>query len=107
MAIGDGRRYVTALITLDAEALPVYAARLGLEGRVPEELAGSAEIRGELQAAIDRANARLNSNEQIKRFTVLPTAWLPDTDVLTPTAKLKRRVINAKYADDIAAMYAG
>src|SRR5206468_938178 len=76
VAIGDGRRYVTALITLDPEALPVYASRLGLEGRGLDNLAGSDEIRAELQSAVDRANARLNSNEQIKRFAILAQAWL-------------------------------
>ncbi|MDH6291260.1 AMP-dependent synthetase/ligase [Rhodococcus opacus] len=106
VAVGDGRRYVTALITLDPEAVPVYAARLGLGDAQLAQLVESAEIRQEVQAAVDRANGRLNSNEQVKRFALLPTAWTPDSDELTPTAKLKRRVIHSKYVDAIDALYA-
>jgi long-chain acyl-CoA synthetase len=107
VAIGDGRRYVTALITLDPEALAVRARRLGLGDRSVPELAESVEIRAELQSAVDRANGRLNRNEQVKRFAVLPEVWVPDSEELTPTAKVRRRVVHAKYADRIEALYAG
>ena len=105
VAIGEGRRYVGALITVDQEALPVYAKRFGLEGVSLEELAASEQIRAEIQAAVDRGNEHLNSSEQVRRFVILPSAWLPDTDELTPTAKLKRRIIHAKYADQIESLY--
>lgn len=107
VAIGDRRPYVTALITLDPEAVPVYAKRLGLEDRPLDELAGAPEIRAEIQSAVDRGNARLNRSEQIKKFVLLPSAWLPDSDELTPTAKLKRKPIHAKYAAEIEGLYAG
>ncbi|KQY58256.1 AMP-dependent synthetase [Aeromicrobium sp. Root495] len=106
VAIGDRRKYVTALITLDAEALPTYAARLGLEGRSLDELAASEEINAEVAAAVERGNEHLHGNEKVKKFRILSTAWLPDGDELTPTAKLKRRVIHVKYADDIEGLYA-
>lgn len=106
VAIGDGRRYVTALVTLDAEALPAYAQRLGLVDLTLEELVASPEIEAEVGAAVERGNLRLHGNEQVKKFKVLSAAWLPDSDELTPTAKMKRRVINTKYADDIEALYA-
>jgi long-chain acyl-CoA synthetase len=105
VAIGDGRKYVTALITLDPAAAPVHAKRLGLGDRSATELAESPELLAEVEAIVARANQRLHGNEQIKKFTVLGSAWLPDGDELTPTAKLKRRVINAKYADVIDSMY--
>jgi long-chain acyl-CoA synthetase len=106
VAIGDRRKYVTALITLDPEALSTYAQRAGLGDRALEELVATAEVQREVALAVERGNKRLNSNEQIKKFTVLPVVWLPDSDELTPTAKLKRRVINTKYANDIEDLYA-
>ncbi|KRC59825.1 MULTISPECIES: AMP-dependent synthetase/ligase [unclassified Nocardioides] len=106
VAIGDARSYVTALITLDPEAAPVHAKNLGLEGLSLEELVASPVLLAEVEGIVDRANKRLHGNEQIKKFTVLGSAWLPDTDELTPTAKLKRRVIHVKYADEIEGMYA-
>jgi long-subunit acyl-CoA synthetase (AMP-forming) len=105
VAIGEGRRYVGALITLDREALPAVAARLGLTGRSVDELVASEEIRAEVQAAVDRGNERLNGNEQVRSFVIVPDAWVPDSDELTPTAKLKRRIIHVKYADQIESLY--
>ena len=58
-----------------------------------------------MQAGVDRANARLARVEQIKRFAVLTSEWLPDSDELTPTMKLKRRPIAQKYAAQIDALY--
>lgn len=105
VAVGDRRKYVTALITFDPEALPVYAKQFGMEGSSPADLASSAEIHAEVEGAVQRGNARLNSNEQVKKFTILPTLWLPDSDELTPTAKLRRRVIHEKYACEIDWLY--
>jgi long-subunit acyl-CoA synthetase (AMP-forming) len=59
-----------------------------------------------VQAAVDEANGRLARVEQIKRFTIIPGDWAPGGDELTPTMKLKRRPIAAKYAAQIDAMYA-
>jgi long-chain acyl-CoA synthetase len=106
VAIGDRRNYVTALITLDPEAVSTYAQRLGLSDQSLEKLVAAPEIHDEVASAVERGNRRLNSNEQIKKFTVLPTVWLPDSDELTATAKMKRRVINVKYAKEIEDLYA-
>jgi long-subunit acyl-CoA synthetase (AMP-forming) len=105
VAIGDGRKYVTALITLDLDAVPTLAHRLGLAGMTAEDIVKSSELRAEIQRAVDRGNSRLNSNEQIKDFVLLPGAWAPDSDELTPTAKLRRRVIHKKYAGQIDSLY--
>jgi long-chain acyl-CoA synthetase len=106
VTIGDGRRYNTALITLDPEAAPVRGKRLGLEGRSFDELAAAPEIRREVEDAVQRGNARLSRVEQIKKFTLLGVAWGPDSDELTPTMKLKRKPIAAKYSAEIEALYA-
>jgi long-subunit acyl-CoA synthetase (AMP-forming) len=88
-AIGDGRPYNVARVTLDPEA----AAEVG-------------DPQAEVAAQIDRANENLARVEQIKRFALLEADWPPGGDELTPTMKLKRKPIAAKYAAEIEALYA-
>ena len=102
--IGDGRRYNTALIVLDADYAPAWAAREGIEGDVAA-LARDERVIAAVQQGVDAANAALSSPEGIKRFTLIEGDWLPGGDELTPTMKLKRRPIGQKYADQIAGMY--
>jgi long-chain acyl-CoA synthetase len=103
--IGDGRRYNTALIVLDADFGPAWAAQNGLEGKGLEELAVEPAVLAAVQKGVDAANAHLSRVEQIKRFHLVHGDWLPGGDELTPTMKLKRRPIAGKYADEIEAMY--
>ena len=105
-AIGDRRPYNVALIVLDPDGAAARARALGIEDTSPAALAADPEIEAEVAAAVEQANGRLSRIEQIKRFTVLPTDWLADGDELTPTMKLKRRVIVEKYATEIDALYA-
>jgi long-chain acyl-CoA synthetase len=105
-AIGDRRPYNTALIVLDADFAPMWAAQHGLEGRTFEQLAGEPSVVAAVQEAVDAANSRLARVEQIKKFTIVPGDWLPGEDELTPTMKLKRKPISEKYAAEIEAMYA-
>lgn len=106
VAIGDNRPYNTALIVLDPESLPVWAAANGVEGSTPEELAKDSRLLAAIDEAVQQANARLARVEQIKKYTVLPQEWEPSGDELTPTMKLRRRPISQKYAEQIEAMYA-
>jgi long-chain acyl-CoA synthetase len=103
--IGDGRPYNTALIVLDPDFAPAWAATQGVEGATLESLAHDERIRAAVQEGIDRANAKLARVEQIKKFTIVEGDWLPSGDELTPTMKLKRKPIAEKYAGQIAAMY--
>jgi long-chain acyl-CoA synthetase len=103
--IGDGRSYNTALIVLDADFAPAWAANNGLEGASLEALAGEERMRAAVQAGVDAANAKLARVEQIKKFTIVPGDWAAGGDELTPTMKLKRRPIAEKYSDEIEAMY--
>jgi long-chain acyl-CoA synthetase len=105
--IGDGRPYNTALIVLDADFAPPWAASQGLEGKSLEDLAGEEKVIAAVQEGVERANAQLARVEQIKKFTIIPGDWLPGGDELTPTIKLKRKPIGAKYAAEIEAMYPG
>jgi long-subunit acyl-CoA synthetase (AMP-forming) len=94
--IGDGRPYNTALLVLDPEV--ATAQRLPCDPR-------DERVRAAVQAGVDKANAQLSRPEQIKRFTIVDGDWLPGGDELTPTMKLKRRPILAKYAAEIESMY--
>jgi long-subunit acyl-CoA synthetase (AMP-forming) len=91
--VGDRRPYIAALVVLD----PDTAA--GLDPADPDVVA-------RVQAEVDAANAHLSRVEQVKRFRVLAAEWLPGGDELTPTMKLKRRPIAAKYAGEIDGLYA-
>ncbi len=107
VAIGDRRPYNVALIVLDPDFAPTWAAQNGLEGKGPEDLAGEDAVREAIQAGVDGANEKMSRVEQIKKFKILPTEWAPGGDELTPTMKLKRKPIDAKYAEEIEELYAG
>jgi long-chain acyl-CoA synthetase len=106
-AIGDNRPFVAALVVLDPEAAPVWAAKHGLEGKSLEELAEEPAVIDEINAGLTDAMSRFNNAERVKRVKVLVEEWLPDSDLMTPTSKLKRRGIHAKFAEEIEAFYGG
>jgi len=107
VAIGDGRPYNMALITIDAQASRALTAAGELMDREPESVERDPAVVAEVQAGVDRANKALSRVEQIKRFVILGEDWEPGGDELTPTMKLKRRAIHAKYAAQIEAIYRG
>ena len=104
VAIGDGRRYVTALLTLD----PAQAGRRATELGVPvEEVHVTQQVLDELRRGIEQeVNPELARVEQVRAFRVLPRPFSTETGELTPTLKLKRRVIDEHYAAEIEEMYA-
>jgi long-chain acyl-CoA synthetase len=106
VVIGDGRPFNVALIVLDPDAAAAFAAQRGLADGSVAAMAKEPSVLAEVSAGVERANARLSRVEQIKRFTVLACDWQPAGDELTPTMKLKRRPIAAKYAEEIDALYA-
>ena len=106
VCVGDARPYNVALITLDPDAAPVFAEQHGIPERSPAALARDPQVLAEIEAGIERANARLARVEQIKRFKVLGCDWPPAGDELTPTMKLKRKPITEKYRAEIEALYA-
>ncbi len=96
IAIGDGKPYNVALITLDPDVRPGFVEQHG-EDAVPAEV----------QRGVDAANEHLARVEQIKKLKILDEEWQPGGDELTPTMKLKRKPIHEKYAEEIEALYAG
>jgi long-subunit acyl-CoA synthetase (AMP-forming) len=106
VAIGDGRKYISALLTLDAEAAGAWARNHDIDAD-PATLASNEELIAEVQRGVDVANEELARVEQVKRFVILPADWEPGGDELTPTMKLKRKPIAEKYASQIEALYDG
>ena len=106
-AYGDRRPYVVALLTLDGEAAAAWARARGIEAPSMAALAGHPGLIAEISAAVAAANARLARAQQVKRWRLLAQEWTPDSGEVTPTLKLKRRVIYTRYADDISTLYAG
>jgi long-chain acyl-CoA synthetase len=103
--IGDARPYITALIVLDPDVAPAWARSQGIDFASLGDLAAHPDIRAEVERCVAEANGRFSQVEQIKKVAILPTEWPPDSDELTPTMKLKRRGVLAKYADEIEALY--
>jgi long-chain acyl-CoA synthetase len=107
VAIGDARNYICALLTLDPENAPKVAVELGCAK--PNDLAAlatdekmNAHFRKEVEA---RANAFLARYEQVKKFVILPADFSVATGELTPTMKLKRKIVSQKYATQIEGLY--
>ena len=103
--VGDRQKFPAAIITLDPESATTWAANHGRAGASLAELAVDPDVEAEIQRSIDDVNGRFTRSYQIKRFTIVPDEWLPNSDVLTPTFKIKRRGVAARYVEQIAAMY--
>ncbi|MGZ4673625.1 MAG: AMP-dependent synthetase/ligase, partial [Ilumatobacteraceae bacterium] len=106
-AIGDNRKFCTAILVLDPESAAVWARSHGRPDASLVELAADPALRSEVQQGVDEINQQFAQVEQIKKFTLVGEEWLPDSDLLTPTAKLKRRGVRTHFAAEIEAMYAG
>ena len=96
---------VVNIVSFDGEIAPIVAQQLGLEFTDLADLAAKPEIIAMAQAAVDKANAHLSRPEQVKAFELLPTEWTAESEELTPTLKLKRRVVNQKYSDVLDRLY--
>jgi long-chain acyl-CoA synthetase len=107
LVFGDNRPYVVAVLTLDGEVAPVVARTRGIAFDDLADLSVHPEILAMAQAAVDSANARLARPEQVKSFELLGTEWTAESEELTPTLKLKRRVVHAKYSEAIDRLYDG
>jgi long-chain acyl-CoA synthetase len=106
LAFGDRRRFVVALLTLDGEVAPAWAKARGIEASSLAELAESPIVLQAVEQAVARANENLARVQQVKRWRLLPVEWTAESEELTPTFKLKRRIIHDKYADVIDSLYA-
>jgi long-chain acyl-CoA synthetase len=107
LTYGDRRPYPVALLTLDSDVAPAWARARGIEASSLAELAEAPAVLDAVAEAVAAANQRLARVQQVKRWRLLPVEWTAESEELTPTLKLKRRVVHAKYADVIDTLYAG
>jgi long-subunit acyl-CoA synthetase (AMP-forming) len=106
VAIGDRRPYVAALLAVDPNRVTAEAEKAASPARTPEEAARCSAFKAHVEKEVEEINRGLARYEQIKRFALLPSELTTDGGELTPTMKLKRRVIHEKYHDAIEALYA-
>jgi long-chain acyl-CoA synthetase len=104
-AIGDNRPFVSALVVLDPDVAPVWAAEHGLEGKSLAELANEPSVLAAINEGLAEAMGVFNNAERVKKVKVLGDEWLPDSELLTPTSKLKRRGIHSTFSDEIESLY--
>ena len=105
MVVGDGKPFIAALVTLDEEALPGWAAANDKEDLSPEELRTDVDVIAEVEEAIAYANKAVSKAESIRTFRILGEDLTIEGGELTPTLKVKRSVVASKYAGEIADIY--
>ncbi|ABK73084.1 AMP-dependent synthetase/ligase [Mycolicibacterium smegmatis] len=107
MAVGDKQPFIAALITIDPEAFPAWKERNAKSASATvAELAEDPDLIAEINLAVKEANQAVSNAEAIRKFRILPVDFTEDTGELTPTLKVKRKVVAEKFATDIAALYA-
>ena len=104
LVFGDRKPYITALITLDADEIGTFAKAHGLSGDM-FDLIGTPEVQALVREAVDKVNGDLGRVEQVKRYRILPIDFSQETGELTPSLKLKRKVVVERYGQWIEAMY--
>ncbi len=104
-AFGDKKPYVTALVTLDPDEMETWASNNGVDNDM-YALVANPKVHELVQQAVDHVNEKVGRVEQVKRFRILPIDFTQETGELTPTLKLKRKVVTERYGEWIEAMYA-
>jgi long-chain acyl-CoA synthetase len=106
MAVGDAKPFIAALITIDPEAFPGWKQRHGKDANATVgDLATDPDLTAEVDLAVKEANQAVSHAESIRKFRILPVDFTEDTGELTPTLKVKRKVVAQKFASDIEALY--
>ncbi len=104
-AIGDNRPFVSALVVLDPEVAPVWAAKHGIEFTNLHDFAENPEVVKAIDDGVAEVMEPFNNAERVKKVKILADEWMPDTELLTPTSKLKRRGVNSCFAKEIEQLY--
>jgi long-chain acyl-CoA synthetase len=107
VVVGQARNYCTMLVTLDEDAIAKWTAGGPLDGKSYTEVAGSAAARELIDGYVRELNARLNRWETVKKFVILPRDLSIEEGELTPSMKIKRRIVEKSFADEIESLYAG
>ena len=104
---GNARNFCTALVTLDAESIPAWAEDNGMKGLTVAQLSGEPKVNAMVQKAVDELNSGLASYETLKKFAILDREWSVEEKELTPSLKVKRKVIETKHKDVLDGFYSG
>jgi long-chain acyl-CoA synthetase len=108
LVVGDNKPFIAALITIDPEAFPQWLTQTGRPASTQiADVVDDADLRAEIQSAVDDGNRAVSHAEAIKKFTILTEDWTEAGGQITPSLKLKRNVVQSEFADQIAALYAG
>ncbi|MGC5615910.1 AMP-dependent synthetase/ligase [Georgenia sp. Z1491] len=107
VVVGEGRPFIGALVTLDAEMLPQWLTNHDLPEMSVAEAARNEKVREALDRAVERANRAVSRAESIRKFTILDTDFTLENDLLTPSSKVKRAPVHERFADVIDELYAG
>lgn len=105
VAVGDGRKYISALLTMDRDNLAKWAARHNMADRDYAEVTQSPELRKTMERFMNAANAKLERWETVKRFAILPSELSVDDGGVTPNMKIRRKVVTDRYADIVESLY--
>ena len=105
MVHANNRNFASALVSLDPDALKAFASEHNLSGDYATQ-SQAPEVRAQIQTDIDKLNEGLNRWETIKKFEILPQDLSVEEGDLTPSLKVKRKVVEKKYADTLDRMYA-
>ncbi len=107
IVVGDGKPYIAALVTLDEEMYPSWAANHGLDGVAFAAARTDERVVGEIQSAVDEANTAVSKAESIRKFALLEGDFTEESGHLTPSLKLKRNVVMRDFEDEVDALYGG
>ena len=105
LVVGDGKPFIAALVTIDEEMLPGWAANNGLGALTVEQARTNETVLAEIQGAVDEANKAVSKAESIRKFSVLSEDFTEDNGTLTPSMKLKRNIIMRDFEDEVEALY--
>lgn len=105
--VGDAKKFLTMIVALDTEEAAGWAAANGVAYRDLASFAQDPVVVEEISRAVDEANSHVSQAEKVKKFRIVPDAWTPESGEITPSLKLKRKVVLDKYSDVIEEMYAG
>ena len=104
IVVGDGKPFIAALVTIDPESFPAWAAQHGKTGSI-EDLVDDADLRAEVQGGVDLANRAVSQSESIRAFRLLPLDWTEEGGQLTPSLKLRRSVVMHELRREVESLY--
>jgi long-chain acyl-CoA synthetase len=106
VVVGDGKPFISALLTLDPEGLANWCSERGLPSRTIQEAAGDQQVVAAVQDAVDQANLLVSKAESIRKFTLLDAEFTVESGHLTPSLKVKRNAVVRDFEAEIAKLYA-